>query len=456
MNDSIERINVSQSNLFQPSPSHSPASPNLNGGMRTASYTIPPKIPPSDVVHSEDSSQGKTTFYQRITIPVKQTGGSMSISPSSRDVVLAARNGIFIIDLENQNEPPRPLYHLTKWDVADVQWNPHAFRDEWVASTSSQKGLIWNLTVDSKTSVQHILYGHTRTISDINWHPFHPDTIATCSVDTYIHLWDLRNPKRPSRSFCAWKFGATQVKFNFNNEYILASAHDRNIMIWDIRQGSDYVSKITAHVTKVYGIDWNRRNGKNIISCSLDKLVKFWNIDQPDVCQGEICTDSPPVGTGIVTMPQRSENKLYLWNQENPQSPVDSFVGHNDVVKEFVWRIKGGGDQNVGKYNSEFQLVTWSKDQCLRLWPISDTQLRLIGHERGKTGTPSDNKLLRTGDSSHTFRNSPAMDKSEHSLISRALNPSSIVTSELRVIPGDRVNQITALRPSGASTENIS
>ncbi|CAG8793114.1 584_t:CDS:2, partial [Acaulospora morrowiae] len=98
-------------------------------------YTISPKTSPSDVVHSEDPSQEKTTFYQRITIPVKQTGGSMSISPSSRDVVLAARNGIFIIDLENQNEPPRPLYHLTKWDVADVQWNPHPARDEWVAST---------------------------------------------------------------------------------------------------------------------------------------------------------------------------------------------------------------------------------------------------------------------------------------------------------------------------------
>lgn len=47
-------------------------------------------------------------------------------------------------------------------------------------------------------------------------------------------------------------------------------------------------------------------------------------------------------------MPQRSENALHLWNRENPQSPVESFADHKDVVKEFVWRIKGGGDPVIG------------------------------------------------------------------------------------------------------------
>lgn len=45
------------------------------------------------------------------------------------------RKGLFIIDLENPYEPPRELHHLTKWEVADVQWNPHQVNDKWVAST---------------------------------------------------------------------------------------------------------------------------------------------------------------------------------------------------------------------------------------------------------------------------------------------------------------------------------
>jgi len=47
-------------------------------------------------------------------------------------------------------------------------------------------------------------------------------------------------------------------------------------------------------------------------------------------------------------MPQRSEYKLYLWNQKNPQKHVHTFEGHRDVVKEFVWRIKSDGDSMIG------------------------------------------------------------------------------------------------------------
>ena len=117
-----------------------------------------------------------------------------------------------------------------------------------------------------------------------------------------------------------------------------------------------------------------------------------------------------PVGHGILTMPQRSENNLYLWNQDKPEVPVHAFKGHKDVVKEFVWRMKGGGHPDIGMHvylficlsiswlvdrsiclkksdfyiqhfipdDREFQLITCSKDQNLRLWPISDKQLKVI------------------------------------------------------------------------------
>lgn len=82
----------------------------------------------------------------------------MSISPASRDVVLAAyvslcctgfstehdpcshsRRGLFIIDLEAPLEVPRFLPQGGTWDVADVQWNPHPSRAEYIVSTSSEK-----------------------------------------------------------------------------------------------------------------------------------------------------------------------------------------------------------------------------------------------------------------------------------------------------------------------------
>jgi hypothetical protein len=81
----------------------------------------------------------------------------MSISPSYRDLVLAAcvhplnkilctdfllyqrRNGLFIIDLNAPSDVPRFLPQGGTWNVADVQWNPHPARAEYIISTSSEK-----------------------------------------------------------------------------------------------------------------------------------------------------------------------------------------------------------------------------------------------------------------------------------------------------------------------------
>lgn len=49
------------------------------------------------------------------------------------------RRGLFIIDLEAPLEVPRFLPQGGTWDVADVQWNPHPARAEYIVSTSSEK-----------------------------------------------------------------------------------------------------------------------------------------------------------------------------------------------------------------------------------------------------------------------------------------------------------------------------
>ncbi|KAF9430665.1 hypothetical protein BGZ76_000763 [Entomortierella beljakovae] len=383
------------------------------------------------------------TMKQQLSIHVEQPVGSMSISPSSRDVVLAARKGLFIIDLENPYEPPRVLHHLTKWEVADVQWNPHYIRENWIASTSNQKALIWNLGHNVPRTVELILHAHSRAITDINWSPFVPDLLATCSVDTFVHLWDLRTPKKPVNSFCAWTAAATVVKFNRKDEYLLASAHDTNLEIWDKRKGSSPVSTIQAHKQKINGIDWSRKHRNHIITCSLDKMIKFWDIDDPSQPNNEIVTKSPvwrarhtPFGRGILTMPQRTETALSLWNRDHPSEPVCKFEGHTDTVKEFVWRIRDDGENYDQRL---FQLVTWSKDQHLRLWPISEKMLESMDH---KATAPIDIAPYPPTYEKMSFRDPPPLNMT--ATPSRAL-------STLRVLAGNRLSTMTPFRTSMTS-----
>ncbi|EMD32397.1 hypothetical protein CERSUDRAFT_126817 [Gelatoporia subvermispora B] len=304
--------------------------------------------------------------------------GNMSISPGSRDVVLAARKGLFIIDLEAPLNVPRFLPQGGTWDVADVQWNPHQARGEYIVSTSGEKLLIWNLLLAGKTSIQHVLKSHYRAITDINWHTTDPDVVVSTGIDSWLWAWDLRTPEKPIMGLCDFNSAGTQVKWNRLDGNILASSHLDTVLIWDRRKGSLPLSRIPAHSAKIYGIDWSHDRRNEIVTCSLDKTIKIWDT-QTSEAKVTIDTTYPvwrardlPFGQGVLSLPQRGETTLEMWAHDDPESPIETFAGHTDVVKEFVWRR--GGPEGL-----DFQLITWSKDKTLRFWPVSPEIMQKAG-----------------------------------------------------------------------------
>ena len=364
------------------------------------------------------STSDDGTFGCEGTFKVDKPVGAMSISPCGRDVVLASRQGLHVIDLDNPFGPPRHLPHYTPWEVADVQWSPFAIRDYWVVSTSNQKALVWNLMMnDARSAVEHYLHAHTRAITDINFSAHHPDILATCAVDSFVHCWDLRRPARPVLSFADWFAGATQVKWNRQDSHVIASSHDKTLRIWDDRNGAHPLQSIEAHDTKIYGLDWNRIRTTALITCSLDKTIKFWDYSVDTQKPERIIETSFPIwrarhtpfGHGVLAMPQRDDNDLYLYDRRastpthDISTPVKSFQGHEGQVKEFLWRCRGSVDSNRIDHR-EFQLVTWGADRTLRLHPMDDTTLAEVGYIRNQKSHERLH-LTRSNAKYKTFRN---------------------------------------------------
>ncbi|KAH9061149.1 hypothetical protein EDB87DRAFT_1722223, partial [Lactarius vividus] len=356
--------------------------------------------------------------------------GNMSISPSYRDLVLAARNGLFIIDLKAPSDVPRFLSQGGTWDVADVQWNPHPARAEYIISTSSEKLLIWNLCLTGKSAIQHVLHSHYRAITDINWHTLDPDIVVSTGIDSWLWAWDLRTPQKPIMGLSTFNAGGTQVKWNRLDGNILASSHLNEVLIWDRRKGSMPVKNIKAHSAKIYGIDWAHNSSRELLTCSLDKTIKLWDVDSSptglegtrrsdDIAStlpgGSICepfstihTSYPvwrardlPFGDGLLSLPQRGGEAPELWTHNTEMAhtsiPVETFEGHTDVVKEFVWR-RGGREWG------DFQLITWSKDKTLRFWPIDQDVLERAGQPPDKDMPP---RSQGYGDNRFSFRTPP-------------------------------------------------
>uniref|UniRef100_A0A3Q3FIL3 WD repeat domain 59 n=1 Tax=Labrus bergylta TaxID=56723 RepID=A0A3Q3FIL3_9LABR len=291
---------------------------------------------------------------------------AMSVDCLGSHAVLSGRRFLYMVNLEAPSEPPRKIGRQSKWDVGTVQWNPHRSESHIFAASSNQRVDLYSWK-EGCGEVHTSLQAHTRVISDLDWSWFEPEFLVTTSSPLYTSC--LSSPA-----------GASQVKWNRKNQYLLASSHDGDVRIWDKRKPNTAVEYVAAHLSKIHGLDWHPENEFIFATSSQDNSVRFWDYRQPRKYLNILSCQVPvwkarytPFSNGLVTVmvPQlRRENSLLLWSTLDLNNPVHAFVGHDDVVLEFQWRPQKEGSK-------DYQLVTWSRDQTLRIWRV-DPQLQKL------------------------------------------------------------------------------
>ena len=172
------------------------------------------------------------------------------------------------------------------------------------------------------------LRAHTRAVTDLSWHTFDKNILATSAADTFIYLWDMRDLRRPKHSLQAVA-GASKIQWNKVSAKYLASTHEGEVKLWDLRNTSSPVQYINAHLSRIYDIDWSYEQEDSLATSSQDSTVQFWNLASPQKCENIIKLpgtpvwkiQDTPVGSGLLSLVMqsvfRSGNNLMLWNTED-------------------------------------------------------------------------------------------------------------------------------------------
>lgn len=74
---------------------------------------------------------------------------------------------------------------------------------------------------------------------------------------------------------------------------LLATAHDGDLRIWDVRKGSCPIQYITAHLARIHGINWSHKQETHLTTASQDGTVKYFDINNPRRADKIITTSSP-------------------------------------------------------------------------------------------------------------------------------------------------------------------
>lgn len=128
------------------------------------------------------------------------------------------------------------------------------------------------------------------------------------------------------------------------------------------QKGAVPLSTVYAHDAKIYGIDWSRYTSNELVTCSLDSSIRRFSVADRSIDPltnlskplSTIQTSQPiwrarhlPFGHGVLSLPQRGSHTLEMYAFGKEQLPVADFE-RSALVKEYVWRTRGGDDLSFG------------------------------------------------------------------------------------------------------------
>ncbi|ELR18272.1 TLD family protein [Acanthamoeba castellanii str. Neff] len=321
--------------------------------------------------HREESTRRDSNTKQGLSFhPIFSGGKQINAFAVDRSAHYVAVGGtslhLWDLDVAKEREKEEKQYvhvpnsRATSAAYSVLRWNPH---HSTLASSVGTVVSVWKLDDRTGNLNPHLTIkgAHKRAITDLAWSPFKQHTLASRSADAEIPIWDVRT--KTLKVHCLQgQPGPGFIKWNRLNSSLVASTHNREVRIWDLR---------------------------------LNGRPQIWDIYEPRTEKEKIRTGMPvacaqftPFGEGVLTV-GRGERCMQLWSLYDHLTPIYSFQGHSETIESFEWSVKESTKTNSQTYG----LVSLAKDFTLNVWSVPKS-LQLVEVVDALLGPTHGNKNL--------------------------------------------------------------
>lgn len=222
-------------------------------------------------------------------------------SEENENQVLACSGdgSIKLWDVSLPSQRPIMSYEAHATEVYGVDWELHSKE---LFSSCSWDGavMVWDAT--RAEPLTRLLY-HQACVYESNWSPHRPHTLMSCSADNGVSIWDTRQPQggggghdvgssssQPPMSWTAHGFEVLSCDWNkYRSDEVVTASVDKTLRIWDIRRlgggggggrgGGEFVPLQTlhGHSYAVRRVRYSPHCADMICSSSYDMSVVTWN-----------------------------------------------------------------------------------------------------------------------------------------------------------------------------------
>ncbi|KFM61948.1 Periodic tryptophan protein 1-like protein, partial [Stegodyphus mimosarum] len=158
--------------------------------------------------------------------------------------------------------------------VLSLSWNKHV-RTVLASGSADSTIILWDL---QEVKVLNRLEYHTNKVQSIQWHPFESPFLLSGCTDGLIKIYDCRSPDTELKS---WEVDGEveKVAWNLFDSFKFFCSTDKGCMYRMDMRKPNIEHCVKAHNEAVTGLDMSPLYPNTLVTASMDKTVKLWNIE---------------------------------------------------------------------------------------------------------------------------------------------------------------------------------